>query len=251
MLSTEPRGCCRISGVSTLQQWDGDVPPALCPKALLPGGVVPAMLCSEPRCPPCPHSLQIWDARGVRRALPAALVPNSIGLLHSGLQEELPDPHSPAACRSPEQLCHLLQRPQTPPAAPKTPRGGAHPTAGPPCAGGTSLPTCRSQHHSGSPGPAAPLTIKAEKTPFFWDTEKLLCSPLTAGKKHLPTDYEKGLEMNKCPWAKHLFLLRIIKSYPGLDALGPSHGGGLGKASGSLICGFGAEWLFWRKELTA
>lgn len=132
------------------------------------------------------------EPRGVRRALPAALVPNSIGLLHSGLQEALPDPHSPAACRSPEQLCHLLQRPQTPPAAPKTPRGGAHPTAGPPCAGGTSLPTCRSQHHSGSPGPAASLTIKAEKSPFF-GTRRNSCAPLSLQVKNIcPLIMKKG-----------------------------------------------------------
>lgn len=55
-------------------------------------------------------------------------------------------------------------------------------------------------------GSGASLTIKAEKPPFFGTlaTEKQ-GSPLTVGKKHLPTDYEKGLEMNKYPWAKHLF----------------------------------------------
>lgn len=49
-------------------------------------------------------------------AVPAGLVPNSSWLLHSGLQEELPDPHSLAACRSPEQPC------VTPLSPPKTPR---------------------------------------------------------------------------------------------------------------------------------
>lgn len=70
-------------------------------------GVGSAILCSKccsvPHC--CPPTLEPSEAAGHRdeagRTLPAGLVPNSSWLLHSGLQEELPDPHSLAACKEP------------------------------------------------------------------------------------------------------------------------------------------------------
>lgn len=53
---------------------------------------------------------------------------------------------------------------------------------------------------------------------------------------------------------KHLFtenhLIRLIKNDTWAGCPQAVLRGGLGKAFGSLVCGFGAEW-FWRKELTA
>lgn len=68
-------------------------------------------------------------------------------------------------------------------------------------------------------GPDASLTRKAEKKPLFglW-TEQKWGHPLTARKESvfLPSDYEKGLETGKRPWAKELFaenhLIGLIKN---------------------------------------
>lgn len=114
MLRVEPRKFCRISELITLQQWDRERRARFRPTP-----------CRAHEAVGCP---------GGRRALPAGLVLNSSWLLHSGLQEALPDPQSLAACRSPEQLCHLLWHSRTPPASSTTP--GAHPTAQHPCGGG-------------------------------------------------------------------------------------------------------------------
>lgn len=132
MLRVEPRKFCRISELITLQQWDRERRARFRPTP-----------CRAHEAVGCP---------GGRRALPAGLVLNSSWLLHSGLQEALPDPQSLAACRSPEQLCVTScgtaephQHPQQHP--------GPIPQHNTPVEGGMSLPTWRSQQHTGSLGP--------------------------------------------------------------------------------------------------
>lgn len=184
----------------------------------------------------------------MRRALPAGLVPNSSWLLHSGLQEELPDPHSLAACRSPEQPCVTssgMAKPQQHPHkhlrapipqhdTPPSPPGGANITQGP-------------QDPSG-PGPS--LTMKAEK-PSCGHWPQRNGAPLSLQVKSVSSLIMKKGWRQTNVLGQNTFLLRIIKNDRELDALRPSCGRGLGKAFGSLICEFGAEWFFWRKELTA
>lgn len=74
-------------------------------------------------CPPPSKAAGRRDEAG--RTLPVGLVPNSSWVLHSGLQDELPDPHSLAACKEPR--CRpwgsRLQPSQTPPAAPRNTLG--------------------------------------------------------------------------------------------------------------------------------
>lgn len=152
--------------------------------------------------------------REARRALPAGLVPNSSWLLHSGLQEELPDPHSLAACRSPEQPCVTSsgtaephQPPQNTPGGPSHSRTPLWRGAGPSPPGGANS-TRGSQDPS---GPGASLTIKAEKPPVLgtlatgkWG------SPLTAGKKVSlsPLVMRKGWKQTNV-LGQNSFLLRI------------------------------------------
>lgn len=62
--------------------------------------------CGVPHCcVPPPPTPEPGEAAGhgddVGRTLPVGLVPNSNWLLHSGLQDALPDPHSLAACEKP------------------------------------------------------------------------------------------------------------------------------------------------------
>lgn len=89
-----------------------------------------------------------------------------------------------------------------------------------------SLPNCKAAGIADSirgpqdpSGPDASLTIKAEKTPL--GALEKWGHALTAGKKSvsLPSDCEKGLEMDKRHWAKQLFaenhLIRLIKNDTG------------------------------------
>lgn len=54
-------------------------------------------------------------------SLPAGLVPNSSWVLHSGLQDELPEPHSLGACKDQRATCGPTFSSQTPLPAPQHP----------------------------------------------------------------------------------------------------------------------------------
>lgn len=97
------------------------------------------------------------------RTLPVGLVPNSSWVLHSGLQDELPDPHSLAACKEPR--CWLwgsrLQPSQTPPAAPRNTPGCPHHSSTMPMwddGHGPPHPACKAE--DGIWGPRRPLSAR-------------------------------------------------------------------------------------------